>query len=114
MKISKKKDGCLIADNVKVADNILTRFVGLLNRKSIDNGEALWIVPCNSIHSIGMKFKFDAVFIGKNNIVKHLIKEMPKWQASPIVFTAHSVIELPAGVIDSVNLQLGDELVIED
>ena len=110
MKIVKKSNQNEIADNVKVANNPITRFVGLLNRSSLNKGEGLWIVPCNSIHSFGMKFKFDAVFIDKNNQVKHLVKNMDKWKASAIIFSAHSVLELPAGTIDSENIEIDDIL----
>ena len=65
--------------------------LGLLRDKQLKQGDGLWIVPCNSIHSIGMKFVFDAVFLDKDLRVVHLMREMRPWQISKMVFSAHSV-----------------------
>jgi len=92
----------------RVADSFLTRLVGLLNDKTLEYGDGLWIVPCNSIHSIGMRFKFDAVFLDKNLKVAHLVREMKPWRISKMVFSAHSVLELPAGLISQTGTELGD------
>jgi uncharacterized membrane protein (UPF0127 family) len=92
-----------------VADTFLTRLVGLLRHKSLEFGDGLWIVPCNSIHSIGMRFDFDAVFLDKNLRVVHLVREMKSTRISKIVFAAKSVLELPAGVIERTGTELGDQ-----
>lgn len=93
----------------RVADNFYTRLVGLLRDKSLEFGDGLWIMPCNSIHSIGMKFVFDAIFLDKNLKVVHLMSEMKPWRISKMVFAAHSVLELPAGLILQTNTEMGDQ-----
>jgi hypothetical protein len=93
----------------RVADNFCTRLVGLLRDKSLEYGDGLWILPCNSIHSIGMRFVFDAVFLDKNLRVVHLVREMQPWRISKMVFSAHSVLELPAGLISQTATELGDQ-----
>ena len=93
----------------RVADGFFTRLVGLLRNKSLEHGDGLWIVPCNSIHSIGMKFVFDAVFFDKDLKVVHLMQEMKPWRISKIVFAAYSVLELPAGLIAQTSTALGDQ-----
>ena len=92
-----------------VADTFLTRLVGLLRHKTLENGDGLWIMPCNSIHSIGMQFDFDAVFLDKNLRVVHLVPQMKPTRISKMVFDAHSVLELPAGVIARTGTELGDQ-----
>lgn len=111
MKITRKSDNALIADNVKVANNVITRFIGLLNRSGLEKGEGLLITPCNSIHSFGMRFNFDAVFINKNNQIKHLMTNIKPWSVSPIIFSVKSVLELPGGTIKELKLNVGDFLV---
>jgi uncharacterized membrane protein (UPF0127 family) len=100
--------GTQLTECGRVADNALTRLVGLLRDKMLAHGDGLWIVPCNSIHSFWMKFDFDAVFLDKNLKVVHLVREMKPGRISKIVFAAHSVLEVPAGLIAKTATELGD------
>jgi len=101
--------GVRLTECARVADNFYTRLVGLLRDKQLASGDGLWIVPCNSIHSIGMKFDFDAVFLDKNLRVVHLMSEMKPWRLSRMVFAAHSVLEVPAGIIAQTATEIGDQ-----
>ncbi len=101
--------GTTLATGARVAATAWTRLVGLLRDKSLAEGDGLWIAPCNSIHSFGMRFVFDAVFLDKKNVVVHLYPEMKPSRISKIVFKAHSVLELPSGVIAASQTQLGDQ-----
>jgi len=101
--------GTRLTECGRVADNFLTRLVGLLRDKQLEFGDGLWIVPCNSIHSIGMKFDFDAVFLDKDLKAVHLMSKMKPWRVSPMVWQAHSVLEVPAGMIFQTATQLGDQ-----
>jgi uncharacterized membrane protein (UPF0127 family) len=94
----------------RVADNIFTRVVGLLADKQLAEGDGLWIMPCNSIHSFAMRFVFDAIFLDKELRVVHLLPEMKAWRVSPMIFTAKSVLELPAGTIARSGTEVGDVL----
>jgi uncharacterized membrane protein (UPF0127 family) len=102
--------GASLADCARVAENPWTRLVGLLRDKSLAQGDGLWIVPCNSIHSFFMRFIFDAVFLDKDLRVVHLMSEMKPWRISKMVFSAHSVLELPPGTIAATQTQMGDQL----
>jgi uncharacterized membrane protein (UPF0127 family) len=93
----------------RVADNFYTRLVGLLRDKTLEHGDGLWISPCNSIHSIGMHFIFDAIFLDKNLRVVHLVREMKPWRISKMIFAADSVLELPAGLIAQTGTEVGDQ-----
>ncbi|HSI82339.1 MAG TPA: DUF192 domain-containing protein [Candidatus Methylacidiphilales bacterium] len=102
----------LVAERGWMADNMARRVVGLLAHSSMEPGTGLIIIPCNSIHSIGMRFLFDAVFLSPAPEYKvlHLIREMKPWRLSKMVFAAESVLELPAGVISATGTQIGDIL----
>ena len=58
--------GTFLAFRVGVADSILGRLIGLLGRKSLKPDGGVWIVPANSIHTVGMLFSFDVVMIDKD------------------------------------------------
>lgn len=102
-----------LAFRVSIADSVAGRLIGLLGRRSLKPDSGAWIVPANSIHTIGMLFSFDVVMIDKNFkvvSVKELVKPfriiLPKLRAE-------SVIELPAHTIFRSRTEVGDELVIE-
>lgn len=112
--VRNKTRGTTLAERGWRADNMARRVVGLLAHSCMEPGTGLLIIPCNSIHSIGMRFLFDAVFLspGPEYKVLHLIREMKPWRASRMVFAAQSVLELPAGVISATGTELGDFLEI--
>jgi len=101
--------GVRLTECARVADTFSTRLVGLLRDTQLAVGDGLWITPCNSIHSIGMKFNFDAVFLDKNLRVVHLMRDMKPWRISKLVFSAHSVLELPAGIVSQTGTEIGDQ-----
>jgi uncharacterized membrane protein (UPF0127 family) len=105
--------GTTLARHARVADTLLTRVVGLLRDQGLAEGNGLWIVPCNSIHSIAMKFVFDAVFLDRNLRVVHFMREMKPWRISPIKSGTHGVLELPAGTIARSGTQLGDQVELQ-
>ncbi len=100
--------GTRLTECGRVADNAVTRLVGLLRDRMLAEGDGLWIVPCNSIHSFWMKFEFDAIFLDRNLRVVHLVPEMKPWRISKLVFAAHSVLEVPAGIIARTGTEPGD------
>ena len=101
--------GVRLTQCARVADNVFTRLVGLLRHKQLELGDGLWIVPCNSIHSLGMRFEFDAVFLDRGLRVVHLMSAMKTWRISPMIWSAHSVLEVPTGIILQTATQLGDQ-----
>jgi uncharacterized membrane protein (UPF0127 family) len=56
-----------------------------------------------------MRFTFDAIFLDKDLRVVHLAPEMKPWRISKMVFSAKSVLELPAGFIFQTGTELGDQ-----
>ena len=99
-----------IADKVMVADNYWLRLKGLLGKKELNDGEGLWLKPCNSVHMFFMKIPLDLVFLDKDNKVIHLIENLKPWQVSPVVKESKSVLELPVGLINLTRISLKDTL----
>lgn len=98
-----------VAANVETADDFFSRGVGLLGRSGLAEGDALWLVPGNSIHTFFMRFAIDALFLDKTLEVKHVIENMGPWRVSPWVREAHSVLELNAGSLRG-SVSVGDRL----
>jgi uncharacterized membrane protein (UPF0127 family) len=80
----------------------------LLGTKSLGDGDGLLIERCSSIHSFWMQYPFDALFLDRAGRVVHLISRMKINRVSRHVFSARSVLELPAGVIEASGTQAGD------
>lgn len=101
-----------IANKLKVAENVFTRMKGLLGRSSLAEGEGLLIRPCKGIHTFGMKFPIDVVFLNKNNRVIAISKNIPPNRMTRIYHRASSVIELSAGTAEATDIYIGDEVEI--
>ncbi|MSQ15517.1 MAG: DUF192 domain-containing protein [Dehalococcoidia bacterium] len=102
------RTGRWVAEDVQIAGSFFSKGKGLLGRKSIPDGYGLLIRQCNSIHSFFMAFPFDALFLDKRNTVIHIIRAMPANRISPILRSAHSVLELRAGKLDETMTGVGD------
>ena len=102
-----------LAFRVKVADSVMSRLIGLLGRSSLAPDSGIWIVPANSIHTIGMRFTFDVVMIDKDFRVVGLREMVRPFSIVPPNFRAESVIELPLHTIFKSRTAIGDELVID-
>ena len=101
-----------LATKVRKADNFLTRLVGLLKRTQLGPEEALWLMPSKGIHTIGMKFPIDVVFLNKEFYVLGLISGMHPYRVSGVHMRGYSVIELPNGTIRKSRTEIGDQLEI--
>ena len=110
MKATDLTTGKELAPNLAVADTFFTRLIGLLGRHSLSPGEGLWIKRCNSIHTFGMRFPIDVVFLDEQRHVVGLAKSLRPNRISPRFSSAKSVIELPAGTIDATDTARGDHV----
>ncbi|MGA2671596.1 MAG: DUF192 domain-containing protein [Terracidiphilus sp.] len=109
MQVSNLTRHTVLATCMEVADSGPKRNKGLLGRESLAPGEGLWIVPCEAIHTFWMKFSIDLVYLDRKNRIKKLKSNVGPWRLSAC-FSAHSVLELPAGTIRKTLTSLGDEL----
>ena len=99
----------IVACSAEVAASSTTRRRGLLGRQSLDAGGGLWITPCESIHTCGMKFPIDLIYLDRSKRVRKTRASVVPWRLS-MCLLAHSVLELPAGTIDRTQTRPGDQL----
>lgn len=102
----------LLADRADIADTSKKRKTGLLKHSRLEQGEGLWITPCEAVHTIGMKFPIDVLFLNKKRRVVKIRADMGRWRMSACLW-AHSVLELPAGTAASTSTVVGDDLELE-
>ncbi len=103
----------VLADSVDIADTSAKRRRGLLGRDSLPDGTGLWIVPCESVHTWGMRFPIDVLYLDRKKKVRKLRRVMVPWRVS-MCLSAHSVLELPAGVIEKTGTLPGDQLALTE
>src|SRR6266511_6480914 len=99
-----------LATTVRKADHFLTRLVGLLRRNKLGPEEALWLIPSKGVHTIGMKFPIDVIFLDQSNKVVATACGMPPYRLSRVHLKARSVLELPPGTIQKSTTIVGDQL----
>ena len=104
----------VLGERVSLAGTSLSRMVGLLGKSGLDPGTGLLIIPSQAVHTVGMRFAIDVVFIDRNWKVIHLRPTMVPYRFSKICWRARCVLELPAGAIAKSSTVVGDELSIAD
>ena len=95
-----------------VADNPWTRARGLLGRAGLSEGEGLWIRPSKSIHTFFMRFPIDVAYLSSDGTVVKICARLRPFRLSAGGRKAHSVLELPPGLLDGTPLQVGEKLVL--
>jgi hypothetical protein len=101
----------VIAEKVHHCSSLWKRLKGLLGTSKLDKNEACWLMPCGSIHTIGMRYAIDVLFLDKQKKVIAIHNNMRPNKFSPLHRGAHSVLELAAG---GHNCQVGDLLSFEE
>ena len=100
----------VVSQRAQRADTFMTRLVGLLGHKGLAEDEALWISPCKGIHTMGMTFPIDAVFLDGALQVVALREHVVPWRATRFFGGAVSVLELPAGLIRRAGIAVGHQM----
>ena len=112
LRVNNVTRGKVLADRAAIANTSARRRTGLLKHTALDPGDGLWIVPSEGVHTFGMKFAIDVLFLDKKRRVK---KMRPNMVRGRIAFSllSHSTLELPAGTIAETGTQAGDQLEME-
>jgi uncharacterized membrane protein (UPF0127 family) len=100
----------VLADKAAEARAFGSRFMGLMGQTDLPIGHGLHIVPCNSIHTFFMRIPIDALFLSAQGTVVKVMGALPPWRMTSVYFSAHSVLELPAGVAAASGTVEGDQL----
>jgi hypothetical protein len=109
LKVSNLTRQVTLAGSVDVADRGAKRRKGLLGRDRLGREEGLWIVPCEAVHTFGMRFAIDLVYLDRARKVKKVRSEVRPMRLSGCL-SAHSVLELAAGTILRTGTRPGDRL----
>ena len=67
------------------------------------------ITPCEGVHTIGMRFAIDILYLDRQYRVLKVRSRVKPWRLS-FCLPARSVLELPSGVTEQSGTKVGDQL----
>ncbi len=110
MKIYHRATGQCLAERVELANTFFKRLRGLMFRRRLPPAEALWLRPCNGIHTFWMLFAIDAIFLDRELRIVKLVENMRPFRVAQPHLAARSVLETQAHTISRAGLKVGDHL----
>ena len=106
-------DGRCIAHHVHLACSFRSRCVGLLRRRHMPEQEGILLVPGGTVHTLGMRFDIDVVFLNRQMRVLQLAEHVTPWRIVVAPKDTARVLELAAGRIATTRLATGTYLIVD-
>lgn len=94
---------------VRVAETAWERTRGLLGREMLQPGEGLLILRCGSVHTFGMRYRIDVVFLDAQGVVRRVAKSLAPARMAWCRSGRH-VLELAGGQAEALGLTPGMRL----
>jgi uncharacterized membrane protein (UPF0127 family) len=119
LRLRRPADDAVICDRLVLGESFGQRFLGLMGRASMDQGEGLYLAS-NSIHMFFMRFPIDALFVSRADDrgirrVVGLRPDLPPWRGIVMpVRGAEGVVEMPAGTLARLGVAVDDEVRFEE
>lgn len=95
---------------VELATSPWVRARGLLGRDRLAPGQALWLAPCRSIHTVRMRFAIDVVFLDRRFRVVKVAAGLRPYRLTWGGWRAHGALEFAAGEAARLGLTAGQRL----
>ncbi len=105
--------GKVLATKARLALRARERMKGLKGLEGLKPGEALILRPCFQVHTFGMRFPIDVLFLDGQGMTVKAIHSMRPRRISPWVLEARTVLELPAGVLRETGTLVGDRILLQ-
>jgi uncharacterized membrane protein (UPF0127 family) len=100
-----------LAERAELADNMWTRFMGLMGRRDLAAGAGLVLKPGGGIHMWFMRIPLDVIHVDKRDQVTHVLCGIKPWSFGPVFVGGKLAIELPVGAASGT--EVGDVVTIE-
>lgn len=104
------RDGQLIVPQAWCADRPWSRLRGLLGRSPLHDRalQALWLTPCGGVHTFGMSYALDLVFLDRSGRVVDCCESVSPWRIRQCR-GARQTVELASGSIATLSPMLGED-----
>jgi uncharacterized membrane protein (UPF0127 family) len=101
--------GVVLARSIETAFDSRARRTGLLGRETFAAGTVLAIAPSSAVHTFGMRFPIDVLFINRaGRVVKRALGVKPGRITGTL--TAFAALEFAAGALGVAWTAVGDQL----
>ena len=105
--------GVILAGSIETAFDSRARRTGLLGRDTFATGAVLAIAPSSAVHTFGMRFAIDVLFIDRaGRVLKRALGLQPRRIAGTL--TAFAALEFAAGSPEVAWTAVGDQLLFVD
>jgi len=101
------RTGQVVATTLELAGDSHTRRKGLLGRVSLASGHAMIIAPSSGIHTVGMRFPLDVLFVSRAGLIVKVRRDLRPFRIS-VALRAFAAIELAAGATSHIDFRRGD------
>ena len=98
-----------VATQVEIAATRRSRNRGLLGRDHLDEAAAMLLAPCTSVHTVGMRFPIDVVFVDRQGYAVKVVRNLRPWRIA-LSIGGSAVIEMAAGSLRWGQVVPGDRL----
>jgi uncharacterized membrane protein (UPF0127 family) len=95
---------------IVLAAGFLPRLRGLMFAAPLAPRRGMLIMPCNSIHALFMRARFEAVFLSRDFRVLKIATPLRPWLGWSVCPGAHAVLEWRVGEAASLGVQEGMRL----
>ncbi|HXH66335.1 MAG TPA: DUF192 domain-containing protein [Candidatus Limnocylindrales bacterium] len=102
--------GTVVGQRIRVAENGLTRIVGLLGERELQPGDGLLIVPSQGVHTLGMQFPIDIAILDNDWKVIAIRRNLRPFRMTRVFWKAAAALELPSGMLEATSTLVGDRI----
>ncbi|HTU81038.1 MAG TPA: DUF192 domain-containing protein [Candidatus Acidoferrales bacterium] len=105
--------GRVLARRVVRATGPLRRTFGLLGRGALGADDGMWFDGCAAVHTVGMRFSIDVVFLDERGAVVRVDAGVAPWRAARCGGGVRTVVELAAGSCARLGIAAGTRLALQ-
>lgn len=114
LEVINKTRNTSLGKEIELAKSFQKRFLGLMFKDNLKENQGLFFPQCKSVHTFGMKFPIDILVLTKNNQVLHTFPRVPSFRIIRPRISAHSILEIPEGIIQNSKTIPGDQLLMRN
>ena len=107
LRVRRIEDGSLILEKTHHAKRFLQRLLGLLGRVGLSPDEGMLFEPGGSIHTFGMKFPIDVLFLDKDGAILGKNKDVLPNRFCIAPSKTRFVLEMASNTIQAHDLEIG-------
>ena len=109
-RVGLERDGEPLAVEIALAAGFFPRLRGLMFAAPLSPGRGLLIAPCNSIHALFMRGRFEAVFLSREFRVLRIATPIRPWLGMSVCLGARAVLEWAVGEAARLGVREGARL----